>query len=88
MKKIASGLLAGPLVLVVSIWAICSYAYAGTLKIGVNEEPPNLDPHTVDLITREPYGLVLELVKFLFPMDKAFYSGIDRESGLSKDQID
>ncbi|MBB4267150.1 ABC transporter substrate-binding protein [Roseospira visakhapatnamensis] len=45
-----------------------------------------IDDHTVDLVTVEPYPLVLNLATYLFPMDKAFYTGTD-DNGKPKDAI-
>jgi len=45
-----------------------------------------VDDYTVDLITREPYPLVLTMATYIFPMDKAFYTGPD-EDGEPKDAI-
>jgi len=45
-----------------------------------------IDDHTVDLITKEPYPLVLNLATYLFPMDHEFYSGTD-ENGEPRDAI-
>jgi len=45
-----------------------------------------IDDHTVDLITKEPYPLVLNMATYLFPMDKAFYTGTD-DNGKPKDAI-
>jgi peptide/nickel transport system substrate-binding protein len=36
-----------------------------------------VDDHTVDLITKGPYPLVLNLATYIFPMDREFYSGTD-----------
>jgi peptide/nickel transport system substrate-binding protein len=41
---------------------------------------------TVDLITKGPYPLVLDLATYIFPMDREFYSGTD-ERGRPKDEI-
>src|SRR4029450_5632193 len=41
---------------------------------------------TVDLVTESPYPLVLNLATYIFPMDRAFYSGTD-ERGKAKDAI-
>ena len=46
-----------------------------------------VDDHTVDLITKEPYGLVMAMATYIFPMDKAFYSGIDPKNNKPKDLI-
>ena len=45
-----------------------------------------VDDLTVDLITKGPYPLVLNLATYIFPMDRAFYSGTD-ERGRPKDAI-
>ena len=45
-----------------------------------------VDDLTVDLITKRPYPLVLNLATYIFPMDRAFYSGAD-ERGQPKDAI-
>jgi peptide/nickel transport system substrate-binding protein len=46
-----------------------------------------VDRYTVDLITKEPYGLVMAMATYIFPMDKAFYSGIDPKNNKPKDLI-
>ncbi|MBM3544538.1 MAG: ABC transporter substrate-binding protein [Alphaproteobacteria bacterium] len=45
-----------------------------------------IDDLTVDLITKGPYPLVLNLATYIFPMDRQFYTGED-ERGRAKDQI-
>jgi len=45
-----------------------------------------VDDHTVDLITKKPYGLVVNLATYIFPMDKKFYTGTD-DKGKAKDTI-
>ncbi len=45
-----------------------------------------VDDHTVDLKTKEPYGLVLAMATYIFPIDNAFYTGTD-DSGNPKDAI-
>jgi peptide/nickel transport system substrate-binding protein len=45
-----------------------------------------VDAHTVDLITKGPYPLVLNLASYIFPMDREFYSGTD-ERGQPKDAV-
>ncbi len=45
-----------------------------------------VDKYTVDLKTKEPYGLVLNMATYIFPMDKKFYSGTD-DKGKPKDLI-
>ncbi len=43
-----------------------------------------VDDLTVDLVTKGPYPLVLNLATYIFPMDRQFYSGTD-ERGKPKD---
>jgi peptide/nickel transport system substrate-binding protein len=45
-----------------------------------------VDDLTVDLVTKGPYPLVLNLATYIFPMDRAFYTGTD-ERGRPKDLI-
>lgn len=45
-----------------------------------------IDDLTVDLITKGPYPLVLNLATYIFPMDRRFYTGID-DRDRPKDQI-
>jgi peptide/nickel transport system substrate-binding protein len=45
-----------------------------------------VDDLTVDLVTKGPYPLVLNLATYIFPMDREFYSGTD-ERGKPKDAI-
>ncbi|NCC24705.1 MAG: ABC transporter substrate-binding protein [Deltaproteobacteria bacterium] len=45
-----------------------------------------VDKNTVDIITREPYGLLLNMATYIFPMDSKFYTGTD-EKGLPKDAM-
>lgn len=45
-----------------------------------------VDDYTVDLMTKEPYGLVLSMSTYIFPMDSKFYTGTD-DKGQPKDAI-
>jgi len=45
-----------------------------------------VDKYTVDLVTKEPYPLVLHTATYIFPMDSKFYTGFDA-NGKSKDAI-
>jgi peptide/nickel transport system substrate-binding protein len=45
-----------------------------------------VDELTVDLVTKGPYPLVLNLATYIFPMDREFYSDLD-DRGRPKDQI-
>lgn len=45
-----------------------------------------IDEHTVDLVTRKPYALILNMATFLFPMDRRFYWGVDA-SGRYRDAV-
>lgn len=49
-------------------------------------EAKAVDDLTVDLLTKGPYPLVLNLATYIFPMDREFYSGTD-ERGQPKDAI-
>jgi peptide/nickel transport system substrate-binding protein len=41
------------------------------------EEARAVDDLTVDLVTKAPYPLVLNLATYIFPMDREFYTGAD-----------
>jgi peptide/nickel transport system substrate-binding protein len=45
-----------------------------------------IDDLTVDLVTKGPYPLVLNLATYIFPMDRQFYAG-DDDRGRPKDTI-
>lgn len=45
-----------------------------------------VDRYTIDLVTKEPYPLVLHQATYIFPMDSAFYTGFD-DNGKSKADI-
>jgi peptide/nickel transport system substrate-binding protein len=45
-----------------------------------------IDAHTVDIKTKKPYPLMLNMATYIFPMDKKYYSGND-EGGQPKDAI-
>ena len=45
-----------------------------------------IDDHTIDLITKSPYPLLLNIATYIFPMDRLFYSGVDA-LGKPKDAI-
>ena len=49
-------------------------------------EPKVIDDNTIDIITTEPYGLVMNLATYIFPMDSKFYTGTDAK-GQPKDAI-
>ena len=44
-------------------------------------EAKAVDDLTVDLITKGPYPLVLNLATYIFPMDREFYTGTDERGG-------
>jgi len=46
-----------------------------------------IDDYTIDLVTKEPFPLVLNNATYIFPMDSLFYSGTD-ENGNDKSIID
>ncbi|MEE4359635.1 MAG: ABC transporter substrate-binding protein [Desulfococcaceae bacterium] len=45
-----------------------------------------VDDYTVDIKTKKPYALLLNMATYIFPMDRKFYSGTD-ENGQPKDAI-
>lgn len=45
-----------------------------------------VDDYTVDIVTKKPYALLLNMATYIFPMDRKFYSGVD-ETGQKKDAI-
>jgi peptide/nickel transport system substrate-binding protein len=45
-----------------------------------------VDDYTVDLVTKSPYPLVLNMATYIFPMDSKFYTGTD-DKGMAKDAI-
>ncbi len=45
-----------------------------------------IDDYTVDIITKKPYALLLNMATYIFPMDSEFYTGTD-EKGQPKDAI-
>ncbi|MDP5292597.1 ABC transporter substrate-binding protein [Oceanimonas sp. CHS3-5] len=49
-------------------------------------EAKKVDEHTVDLVTKGPFPLVLNTVTYLFPMDSQFYSGTT-EDGKNKSEV-
>ncbi|MCC4265071.1 ABC transporter substrate-binding protein [Oceanimonas baumannii] len=49
-------------------------------------EAKKVDDHTVDLVTKGPFPLVLNTVTYLFPMDSKFYSGTT-EDGKNKGDV-
>ncbi len=45
-----------------------------------------VDDYTIDIITKQPYPLLLNIATYIFPMDHVFYTGED-ENGQPKDAI-
>ena len=45
-----------------------------------------VDDHTIDIMTNEPFPLILNNMTYVFPMDSAFFTGED-ENGNAKDAI-
>ena len=45
-----------------------------------------IDDHTIDIIAKSPYPLLLNIATYIFPMDRMFYSGVDA-LGKPKDAI-
>lgn len=51
------------------------------------EKPVIVDDHTIDLKTKKPYPLLLNMATYIFPMDSKFYTGTD-DQGKPKDAIE
>jgi peptide/nickel transport system substrate-binding protein len=45
-----------------------------------------IDDHTIEIVTKKPYALLLNMATYIFPMDSKFYSGVD-DTGQPKDAI-
>jgi len=45
-----------------------------------------IDDYTVDIVTKKPYALLLNMATYIFPMDRKFYWGVD-ETGQHKDAV-
>lgn len=45
-----------------------------------------VNDYTVDIVTHKPYGLVLNMMTYVFPMDSKYYSGTDA-NGQPKDAV-
>ncbi len=45
-----------------------------------------IDDYTIDIVTKKPYALLLNMATYIFPMDRKFYSGVD-DNGQPKDAV-
>lgn len=45
-----------------------------------------IDDYTIDIVTKKPYALLLNMATYIFPMDRKFYSGLD-DNGQPKDAV-
>lgn len=45
-----------------------------------------VDDYTIDIVTKKPYALLLNMATYIFPMDQEFYTGTD-DTGQPKDAI-
>ncbi|MBW2440541.1 MAG: ABC transporter substrate-binding protein [Deltaproteobacteria bacterium] len=45
-----------------------------------------VDDHTVDIKTKKPYALLINMATYIFPLDSQFYSGTD-DTGQPKDAV-
>ena len=50
------------------------------------EDPVIVDDHTIDIKTKKPYSLLLNMMTYVFPLDSKFYTGFD-DKGNSKDLV-
>lgn len=49
-------------------------------------DPKVIDDYTIDIVTKRPYSLLLNMATYIFPLDRKFYTGTD-ETGQPKDAI-
>ena len=49
-------------------------------------EPKVIDKYTIDIKTKKPYALLLNMATYIFPLDSKFYTGTD-DKGKPKDAI-
>jgi peptide/nickel transport system substrate-binding protein len=69
-------------------WTLARLKKSGDYK-GLFEpfgDPVVVDDYTIDIKTKKPYGLLLNMATYIFPMDSKFYTGTD-EKGQPKDAI-
>lgn len=71
------------------VWSFNRYKTSGDFKAVFEPytEMKKVDDHTVELIAKEPYPLVLANATYLFVMDSKFYSG-QTDDGKAKDAIE
>lgn len=70
------------------VWSLARLKKSGDFK-GLFEpfaDPVVVDDYTIDIKTKKPYGLLLNMCTYIFPMDSKFYTGTD-EKGHPKDAI-
>ncbi len=69
-------------------WTFNRLKQSGDFKglFEVFKEAKVIDDHTIDLVTTEPYPLVLQMATYVFAMDAEFYTGKD-ENGKEKSDI-
>ena len=69
-------------------WTLARLKKSGDFK-GLFEpfaDPVIIDDYTIDIKSKKPYGLLLNMCTYIFPMDSKFYTGTD-EKGHPKDAI-
>jgi len=69
-------------------WTMARFHKSGDFK-GLFEPfaaPKIIDDYTIDIITKKPYPLLLNMATYIFPMDSKFYTGTD-DKGKPKDAI-
>ncbi|PLX67450.1 MAG: nickel/dipeptide/oligopeptide ABC transporter substrate-binding protein [Denitrovibrio sp.] len=70
------------------VWTIDRLKKSGDFK-GIFEpivSSTAVDDYTVDVVTKNPYPLLINIATYIFPMDSKFYTGKD-EKGMDKDTI-
>jgi len=70
------------------VWTMARLKKSGDFK-GLFEpfaDPVVVDDYTIDIKTKKPYGLLLNMCTYIFSMDSKFYTGTD-DKGHPKDAI-
>ena len=71
-------------------WTMDRLKKSGDFKglFEIFDKPVVVDDYTIDIKTKVPYPLLLNMATYIFPMDSEFYTGMDEETGKPKDAID
>ncbi len=71
-------------------WAIARLKTSQDFKglFEIFDTPVVVDDQTIDIKTKVPYPLLLNMATYIFPMDSKFYTGDAPETGKTKDAMD